>query len=232
MPPKSAARAPQEQTLHHHQVDRSREPCPVLPSLLVSKGSGTGSSRAPPHPKPSLATHGCSPVCLPSALSPVSSSSSCKPHQTPPPQMSPFISSPARNGGWGLGADLICPEHRASLSPLSSSSGLGLPAPRAQNEASWQKRPGWQRRPASCGGMGTGTGRRLPRGRGQGHMSSWQIWCPPPNCFPEWGPPASTGSALTALCPRPPGKASVHILDNTRANESSGPETGSRPCGK
>lgn len=62
----------------------------------------------------------------------------------------------------------MCPEQGASSS-LPSSSGLGLPALRAQNEASRQKHPGWQGQPASCGGTGTGR-RRWLRGQAQGWL--------------------------------------------------------------
>lgn len=164
-------------------------PLPGPPFPTGGQGLGGGPPGPLPHPKPSPASPQVrsrllAPLALlPSTLGPVSSSSPCKAHQALPPQMSLFSSIPARNGGWGLGADLLCPEQGASPS-LPSSSGLGLPALRAQNEASRQKRPGWQGQPASCGRTGTGRGMRLPEGRGQGHMSSWQIRCPPPQLLP------------------------------------------------
>lgn len=114
-PPRSAARAPQEQTLQHRQVSVAQAPGGVgasarwssLPYRWVRAQGRSSRPSAPPQAKPDrpqVRSRLLAPLArLPSTLGPISASSSCKPHQALPPQMSPFSSVPARNGGWGLG---------------------------------------------------------------------------------------------------------------------------------
>lgn len=199
--------------------------CPVFPSLLAGQGS-EGSSRpaAPSQGKP--ATCRCIRHCsLPWGTFPplvILQTPAATPSSDKPPSSTLQL---------GMGADLVCPEQGASSS-LPSSSGLGLPALRAQNEASRQKHPGWQGQPASCGGMKTGRGRWLPEGRGQGHMSSQQVWCPPPTAslsrvVTQGDPTGFTGQhRVSLLCPCPSREGRFCVLDNTGANEPSRLETG------